>query len=69
MSILENQLGENGSELGFKGTLPPKYKGSDKNSTLHYQSSINNQPAITRQPSDLDLDGVTPPKYLDNPPR
>ena len=69
MSILLNQLGENGSELGFKGNLPPRYEGSNPRSTLHYQSSINNQPAITRPPSDLDLNGKTPPKYLDNPPR
>lgn len=69
MSILENQLGASGSPLGFKGSQPPKYLGADPNSTLHNQSSINNNPAINRKPSDLDLDGKTPPKYLDNPPR
>jgi hypothetical protein len=39
-------------------------------STVHYEYSINgnpNQPGYP-QPSQLDLDGVTPPKYLDNPP-
>ena len=41
------------------------------NSTMHYQSSINNNPNLPGgypSPSNLDLDGVTPAKYLDNPP-
>lgn len=39
-------------------------------SKLHDTYSVNGMPSIQGQPSpsQLDLDGVTPPKYLDNPP-
>jgi|TARA_R100000081_G_C4743681_1_gene130403 hypothetical protein len=64
--ILVNQLPN--SALGLQGNTPPTLPGANINSTLHNQSSINNNPAINREPSVLDLDGLTPPKYLDNPP-
>jgi hypothetical protein len=40
-------------------------------SKLHYTYSINGDPTIPGviiTPSELDLDGVTPPRYTDNPP-
>jgi hypothetical protein len=57
--------------LGFQGQQPPPHQGATPNSTLHFTYSINGVPTQTIQapaPSDLDLDGATPPKYLDNPP-
>jgi len=65
--ILNNQLPN--SILGLQGQTPNTLPGADPSSTLHNQSSINNQPAIPLAPSQLDLDGLTPPKYLDNPPQ
>jgi len=64
--ILNNQLPN--SILGLGGTTPPLRPGANPNSTLHNQSSINNQPAIEQSPSNLDLDGITPEKYSDNTP-
>jgi|TARA_R100000030_G_scaffold63952_1_gene48657 hypothetical protein len=65
--ILNNQLPN--SALGLQGQTPPLRAGALKTSTLHNQSSINNEPAIEQSPSDLDLNGNTPDKYLDNPPQ
>ncbi len=65
--ILNNQLPN--SILGLQGQTPSQRDGAKKTSTLHNQSSINNQPAIEQSVSGLDLDGVTPTKYLDNPPQ
>jgi hypothetical protein len=59
------------SNLGLQGATPGQIPSANPNSTLHYQSSINNNPNLAASfpaPSVLDLDGVTPPKYLDNPP-
>lgn len=59
------------SNLGLQGSTPGQIPSANPNSTLHYQSSINNNPTLTGgfpAPSVLDLDGVTPAKYLDNPP-
>jgi len=64
--IINNQLPN--SNLGLKGVTPPQRNGAKGKSTLHYQSSLNNIPAIEQSPSRLDLDGVTPDKYSDNPP-
>ena len=64
--ILNNQLPN--SILGLQGQTPDQRAGAKKTSTLHNQSSINNQPAIEQSVSGLDLDGTTPDKYLDNPP-
>ena len=65
--ILDNQLPN--SILGLGGSTPAQRPGAKKTSTLHNQSSLNNQPAIEQSPSGLDLDGSTPDKYLDNPPQ
>lgn len=48
------------SDLGRKGQTPEIRGGASKESTLHYESSINNNPGISRVPSNLDLDGETP---------
>jgi hypothetical protein len=65
--ILDNQLPN--SILGLGGSTPAQRPGAKNTSTLHNQSSLNNQPAIEQSPSGLDLDGSTPDKYLDNPPQ
>lgn len=57
------------SLLGWGGQTPPSSQSNNPNSTLHNTSSINGTPFIGKKPSRLDLDGVTPPKYLDNPPK
>jgi hypothetical protein len=59
------------SNLGLQGTTPAQIPSANPNSTLHYESSINDTPHLPAgypAPSALDLDGITPPKYLDNPP-
>ena len=59
------------SNLGLDGITPSQIPSANPNSTMHYQSSINNNPNLQAgypAPSVLDLDGNTPPKYLDNPP-
>ena len=52
------------------GNTPPKMSGSEKTSKLHYQYSINGNPNIPNKPtpSNLDLNGQTPPKYTSNLP-
>lgn len=57
------------SNLGLKGSTPANIPSSKKTSTLHFQSSINDKPDINQSPSELDLNGVTPNKYLNNPPK
>jgi len=65
--ILDNQLPN--SILGLGGSTPPQRAGAKGKSRLHYESSINNNPAIAQSPSGLDLNGATPDKYSDNPPQ
>ena len=58
------------SNLGLQGSTPPQIPSANPNSALHNQYSINGVPvqAPAPPPSELDLNGITPPKYLDNPP-
>lgn len=59
------------SNLGLQGSTPPQVPSANPNSTLHYEYSINGIPVQQQQqpaPSELDLNGQTPTKYLDNPP-
>ena len=69
MSLL-NKLQTQGSNLsdldGATLSIP-----NFATSRLHREYSINGNPNITGkpQPSLLDLDGETPPRYLDNPPQ
>lgn len=64
--ILNTQVKQ--SKLGLKGLTPPTV-AAQPTSTLHYQSSLNNSPAINRSPSNLDLDGKTPDQYINNLPQ
>tara|TARA_R110001599_G_scaffold117706_1_gene286268 strand:+ start:55 stop:288 length:234 start_codon:yes stop_codon:yes gene_type:complete len=75
---LLNKLQNDGSTLSeFGGATPPISTGATDQSTLHNQYSLNGAPSMTDMyfnstlpnPAALDLDGVTPPKYLDNPPQ
>jgi hypothetical protein len=68
---LLNKLTTDGSQLSeFDGQTPPPANIDVQGSTLHYQYSINGTPNMTGfpTPSQLDLNGQTPPKYLDNLP-
>lgn len=59
------------SDLGLQGVTPGQIPSANPASTLHYQSSINDNPELPAgypAPSELDLNGITPSKYLDNPP-
>lgn len=64
------------STLGYNGNQPP-IVATPPNSTLHNQSSINDNPDITRSPSGLDEDdpnntspfrSVNGQRYIDNLP-
>lgn len=51
------------SNLGLQGATPSQIPSANPNSTLHYQSSINNNPTLAAgypAPSNLDLDGAVP---------
>lgn len=68
---LLNKLINNGSTLtSFNGATPANIPGASDLSPLHNQYSINGNPNMQKkpQPSTLDLDGLTPPKYTDNLP-
>jgi hypothetical protein len=59
------------SNLGLDGVTPALIPSAQPGSTLHNIYSITGTPAQTQTqpaPSELDLNGATPPKYLDNPP-
>ncbi len=73
MGLLENIS----NMLGFGGSTP-KFNAEDKTSTLHYQSSINNNPKIVRKSSILDegdtfnnnkFKSTIGKKYMDNRPK
>lgn len=48
------------STFGLKGEKPAIRDGALSTSTIHFKSSINNDPSIKRKPSDLDLNGEIP---------
>ena len=56
------------TRLGLKGLTPPVTPGSLPSSTLHNTTSLNGVPPSPKAPSRLDLDGKTPPAYIDNLP-
>ena len=68
---LQNKLTTQGSPLskGNGGPIPTPV-GATELSKLHDQYSIDGNPNIPNKPtpSTLDLDGLTPPRYLDNLP-
>lgn len=57
------------SPLGLKGSTPDQREGAKNTSTLHFESSINDNPNILQEPSKYDLDGKRPEAYMDNPPK
>lgn len=66
---LLNKLQEEGSTLSrLDGSTPPI--PNFKLSKTHYQYSLNGQPLLVGKPSPstLDLNGNTPPEYLNNLP-
>ena len=68
---LVTKLTTEGSNLSqFDGTTPPITNLDTQQSTLHYEYSINGNPNLPGYPTPslLDLNGVTPPQYLDNLP-
>lgn len=70
MGIL-NRLLEEGSALSQYNGADPEVTNQDTSlSTLHNQYSINGNPNLVGypSPSQLDLNGETPTKYLDNLP-
>lgn len=70
MGLLD-KLQIKGSNLtAFNGVTPPTMPGADSQSRLHNEYSINNNPHLNGkpEPSQLDLNGITPPKYSENLP-
>jgi hypothetical protein len=70
MGLLD-KLNQNGSDLSqFDGATPPQMQSTNDNSTVHNEYSINGNPNQSYlgypAPSSLDLDGQTPPQYLNN---
>jgi len=70
MGLLD-KLTQEGSNLSqFDGATPPTMDSASPTSTLHNEYSLNGNPNMVGKPtpSELDLDGQTPPQYLDNLP-
>ena len=70
MSLL-NKLTTEGSSLSqFDGQNPTITNQDLPDSKLHLEYSINGTPGLPGypEPSSLDMDGITPPKYTDNLP-
>jgi hypothetical protein len=59
------------TKLGYGGEKPTYRADNTKLSPLHYRYSIDGEPKLTGypSPSQLDLGGITPKRYLDNPPK
>jgi hypothetical protein len=70
MGLLDKLVQQGSSLSEFDGATPSNVSTTPQ-STLHNQYSINGTPNMTGYPTPslLDLDGVTPPRYLDNPPQ
>ena len=62
-SILSDQLPD--STLGLGGATPAIRPGAKETSTIHFKSGmVNGKPVFEVAPSKHDLDGKTPPKYI-----
>jgi hypothetical protein len=70
MGLLDKFTTEGSNLSQFDGQTPPTTNLDTSESTLHYSYSINGNPNLPGfpTPSQLDLNGVTPPKYSDNLP-
>ena len=71
MGLLTKLQNGDSDLTSFDGATPQVPVGATDQSTLHDQYSLNGNPnqINSPQPSLLDLDGITPAKYLDNPPQ
>lgn len=71
MGLLEKLTTEGSTLSEFDGTTPTNTINNTPESPLHNQYSINGTPPLTGlpTPSALDLNGVTPPQYLNNLPQ
>ena len=72
MGLLNKLTQQGGSNLSqFDGATPPQMASASPQSTVHNEYSINGNPNLTTYPapSSLDLDGQTPPQYLNNLPQ
>jgi hypothetical protein len=70
MGLLDKLTTEGSNLSQFDGQTPPVSNTDVSTSKLHYSYSINGNPNLPGYPtpSQLDTNGVTPPKYLDNLP-
>jgi len=70
MGLLDKLTTEGSQLSGFDGATPPVTNQDTAESKLHYSYSLNGNPNIPGYPtpSQLDTNGVTPPKYSDNLP-
>tara|TARA_R110000823_G_C15626195_1_gene468162 strand:- start:309 stop:524 length:216 start_codon:yes stop_codon:yes gene_type:complete len=70
MGLLDKLTGQGSNLTGLNGATPSNMPGANDLSKLHYEYSINKNPNINGkpEPSQLDLDGITPPKYTENLP-
>lgn len=59
------------SNLSLKGVTPPNQPGTTKLSDTHVFDSKPGEGGneLYKIKSELDLDGKTPPKYINNPPQ
>jgi hypothetical protein len=68
MALLDKLQNQESTLSGLNGATPsiPVFKES----TLHKEYSINGEPEMVNKPtpSNLDLNGATPSKYMDNLP-
>jgi hypothetical protein len=70
MGLLDKLTTDVSNLSQFDGTTPPVTNLDTAQSTLHYQYSINGNPNLPGYPTPslLDINGTTPPQYLDNLP-
>jgi hypothetical protein len=70
MGLLDKLTTEGSQLSGFDGQTPPVSNTDVSTSTLHYAYSISGNPNMPGYPtpSQLDTNGVTPPRYSDNLP-
>ena len=70
MGILDKLTTEGSNLSQYDGQTPPISNQDTPDSKLHLEYSINGTPGLPGypQPSSLDMDGITPPKYSDNLP-
>jgi hypothetical protein len=71
MSLLKKLQTDGSTLTQYDGQTPEAVNsGGTKESTLHNAYSINGTPGLPGMPtpSELDINGVTPPKYTDNLP-